>query len=163
METENISVDDFLPAKKTVKPKNIKRRAVSESGDGMEIEEHNGIQGKPKHRRSKAKKKKLNVEPNESKVNMRKVAVPAHRYRYNLSLKLLTYCFSFTYTLMDFFIFKQVVNYILEMLISYSKIFQSVYSTGGLIKIFCSSQTKVYFLFFISGIQVPLESGVCYT
>lgn len=80
METENISVDDFLPAKNPIKLKNVKRRAVSESGDVMDVEEHNGIQGRPKHTRSKAKKLKKNAEPNESKVNMRKVAVPAHRY-----------------------------------------------------------------------------------
>ncbi|KOB69645.1 RNA-binding protein pno1 [Operophtera brumata] len=53
METENINIDEFLPAKRPIKLKNIKRRAVSESGDGMEVEEHNGIQGKPKHSRSK--------------------------------------------------------------------------------------------------------------
>lgn len=79
MESENINVEEFLPAKKTVKLKNIKRRAVSESGDGMEIEEFNGIQGKAKHSRSRPKKKK-NSEPNESKENLRKIAVPAHRY-----------------------------------------------------------------------------------
>lgn len=80
METENISVDDFLPAKNPIKLKNVKRRAVSESGDGMDVEEHNGIQGRPKHTRPKAKKSKKSAEPNESNVNMRKVAVPAHRY-----------------------------------------------------------------------------------
>lgn len=80
METENISVDDFLPAKNTVKLKNVKRRAVSESGDGMEVEQHNGIEGKAKHTRPKAKRSKKNAEPNEAKVNMRKVPVPAHRY-----------------------------------------------------------------------------------
>lgn len=85
METENINVDDFLPAKKTVKLKNIKRRAVSESGDGMEVEEHNGIQGKAKRSRPKAKKAKKNTEPNESKVAMRKIAVPAHRYNLKTS------------------------------------------------------------------------------
>ncbi|XP_041977003.1 RNA-binding protein pno1 [Aricia agestis] len=80
METENISVDEFLPAKNPIKLKNVKRRAVSESGEGMEVEEHNGIQGKPKSSRPRAKKSKKNAEPNETKVNMRKVAVPAHRY-----------------------------------------------------------------------------------
>lgn len=79
METDNINIDEFLPAKRPIKLKNIKRRAVSESGDGMEVEEHNGIQGKPKHSRSKSKKQKKNTEPNESKENMRKVAVPSHR------------------------------------------------------------------------------------
>lgn len=80
METETIQVDDFQAPKKTVKLKNIKRRAVSESGDGMEIEEHNGIQGKAKHSRPRSKRTKKNAEPNESKENMRKIAVPAHRY-----------------------------------------------------------------------------------
>lgn len=80
MEIENINVDDFLPAKKTVKLKNVKRRAVTESGDSMEVEEHNGIQGKAKHTRPKAKRAKKNAEPNESKMAMRKIAVPAHRY-----------------------------------------------------------------------------------
>lgn len=79
MDTGNINIDEFLPAKKTVKLKNMKRRAISESGEGMDVEEHNGIQGKAKHNRSKAKKKR-NTEPNESKENMRKIAVPAHRY-----------------------------------------------------------------------------------
>lgn len=84
METENINVEEFLPAKKTVKLRNVKRRAVSESGDVMEVEEHNGIEGKPKHTRSRPKKMKKSAEPNESKVNMRKVAVPAHRYNLKL-------------------------------------------------------------------------------
>ncbi|KAM3961388.1 RNA-binding protein pno1 [Aphomia sociella] len=78
MEVENVTTDDFLPAKKTVKLKNVKRRAVSESGESMEIEEHNNIQGTANNR-SKTKKKK-NVESNESNVNMRKIPVPAHRY-----------------------------------------------------------------------------------
>lgn len=80
METDNINVDEFLPAKKTVKLKNVKRRAVSESGDGMDVEEHNGIEGKAKHSRPKRKRAKKTAEPNETKVNMRKVPVPAHRY-----------------------------------------------------------------------------------
>lgn len=81
METENINVEEFLPAKNPVKLKNVKRRAVSESGAGMDVEEHKGIEGKPKRARSRSKKAKKNEEePNESKVNMRKIAVPAHRY-----------------------------------------------------------------------------------
>lgn len=80
MEIENISVDEFLPVKKPIKLKNLKRLAVSESGDGMDVEEHNGTQGRPKRTRPKAKRSKKSTEPNESKVNMRKVAVPAHRY-----------------------------------------------------------------------------------
>lgn len=79
METENINVNDFLPAKKPIKLRNTKRRAISESGDVMEVEEHNGIQGTSKHKKPRAKRSKKNAEPNETKVNMRKVAVPAHR------------------------------------------------------------------------------------
>ncbi|CAF4858400.1 unnamed protein product [Pieris macdunnoughi] len=77
MEVENINVDEFLPAKNPIK---LKRCAVSEAGDGMEVEQHNGIEGKSQHRRPRAKRPKKSAEPNESKVNMRKVAVPAHRY-----------------------------------------------------------------------------------
>ncbi|XP_045484153.1 RNA-binding protein pno1 [Pieris rapae] len=77
MEVENIKVDEFLPAKNPIK---LKRSAVSESGDGMEVEQHKGIEGNSQHRRPRAKRPKKNAEPNESKVNMRKVAVPAHRY-----------------------------------------------------------------------------------
>lgn len=92
METDNINVNDFLPAKNPIKLKNVKRRAVSESGDTMEVEEHNGIQGKAKHTRPRAKRSKKNAEPNESKVNMRKIPVPAHRY--NLKIyNLFTYYF----------------------------------------------------------------------
>lgn len=80
METENISVEEFLPAKNPVKLKNVKRRAISESGEVKEVEEHNGIEGKPKRGRPRPKRSKKNIEPNESKVNMRKIAVPAHRY-----------------------------------------------------------------------------------
>lgn len=79
METENINVDEFLPAKNTIKLKNIKRKAVSEL-DGMEVEEQSVTQGKAKRNRSRAKRPKKPSEPNESKVNMRKVPVPAHRY-----------------------------------------------------------------------------------
>lgn len=79
METENINVDEFLPAKNPVKLKNVKRRAVSESGETMEVEEHNGIQGRAQRSRPRNKRSKKAAEPNESKVNMRKIAVPAHR------------------------------------------------------------------------------------
>lgn len=80
METVNISVEEFLPAKNPIKLKNVKRKAVSESGDAMVVEEHNGVQGTSKHRRPKAKRSRKEIEPNESKVNVRKLAVPAHRY-----------------------------------------------------------------------------------
>lgn len=79
MAGENINVDEFLPAKNPIKFKNLKRCGVTESGDSMDVEQLNGIEGNSKHRRPKAKRPKK-TEPNESKVNMRKVAVPAHRY-----------------------------------------------------------------------------------
>ncbi|CAH2097552.1 unnamed protein product [Euphydryas editha] len=80
METENINVDEFLPAKNPIKIKNVKKKEVSETGDGMDVEEQIPSEKKPKAKRSKLKKIKKSAEPNESKVNMRKVAVPAHRY-----------------------------------------------------------------------------------
>ncbi|CAG9570930.1 unnamed protein product [Danaus chrysippus] len=76
MEVENINVEEFLPAKNPIKLKNVKRKTVSESGEGMDVEV--ATQSKPKRKKGK-KLKKIN-EPNESKVNMRKIAVPAHRY-----------------------------------------------------------------------------------
>ncbi|VVD02421.1 unnamed protein product [Leptidea sinapis] len=79
MEVENISVEEFLPAKNPVKIKNLKRPATTETKDGMEVEESNTPEAKTKRSRTKKRSKK-NVEPNESKVNMRKVPVPAHRY-----------------------------------------------------------------------------------
>lgn len=85
METENINVDEFLPAKNPVKIKNVKQNA--ESGETMEVEEQTAGQKKSKRKRSKLKKVKRSTEPNESKVNMRKVAVPAHRY--NLEMKII--------------------------------------------------------------------------
>lgn len=79
MEVENINVDEFLPAKNPVKLKNVQKNVAPESGEGMDVEQQNNEKKKSK-RRSKLKKIKKNTEPNESKVNMRKVAVPAHRY-----------------------------------------------------------------------------------
>lgn len=78
METENINVDEFLPAKNPVKIKNVKQNI--ESGETMEVDEQTAGRKKSKRKRSKLKKVKKSTEPNESKVNMRKVAVPAHRY-----------------------------------------------------------------------------------
>ncbi|XP_050355989.1 RNA-binding protein pno1 [Nymphalis io] len=78
METENINVDEFLPAKNPIKLGNVKKGVAKESCEGMEVEEKNV--SKKKTKKLKLKKVKKNVEPNESKINMRKVAVPAHRY-----------------------------------------------------------------------------------
>nr|XP_026483268.1 RNA-binding protein pno1 [Vanessa tameamea] len=78
METENINVDEFLPAKNPIKLSNVKKGVATESGEGMEVEEQKVI--KKKSKKFKLKKVKKNAEPNESKINMRKVAVPAHRY-----------------------------------------------------------------------------------
>ncbi|KAG6460634.1 hypothetical protein O3G_MSEX012106 [Manduca sexta] len=80
METENIQVDEFLPAKNPVKLKNIKRKAEPHSGNGMEVDDGNKQKEKVKSRRLRAKRPKKGLEPNESKENMRKVPVPAHRY-----------------------------------------------------------------------------------
>ncbi|OWR48188.1 RNA-binding protein pno1 [Danaus plexippus plexippus] len=77
MEVENINVEEFLPAKNPIKLKNVKRKAVSESGEGMDVEQ---VPSQSKPKRRKGKKLKKSNEPNESKVNMRKIAVPAHRY-----------------------------------------------------------------------------------
>lgn len=87
METENINVDEFLPAKNPVKLKNVKQNA--EPGEIMEVEEQTTGQKKSKSKRSKLNKVKKNAEPNESKVNMRKVAVPAHRY--NLKMEIIIF------------------------------------------------------------------------
>lgn len=83
MEVENINVEEFLPAKNPIKLKNVKRKAVSESGEGMDVEQ---IPSQSKPKRRKGKKLKKSNEPNESKVNMRKIAVPAHRYNLKIFL-----------------------------------------------------------------------------
>lgn len=71
----NINVDDFTPAKK-----GSKRRLKSTSDpNAMDLETHNGIQGKTKNRPTKAKRIKTRSE-SETKVEMRKIPVPAHRY-----------------------------------------------------------------------------------
>lgn len=76
MEVENINTNDFLPAKNPLKLTG-KRRAVSESGDVMHVEEHNGIQGTSKTSRSRSKKSRKDINSNKE---MRKISVPAHRY-----------------------------------------------------------------------------------
>jgi len=83
METDkvDINVDDFLPDKNPVRLPKGKRRAVSESGDAMVVEEHNGIEGKPKNTRRKNKMaRKGAAGDDEASKDMRKIAVPAHRY-----------------------------------------------------------------------------------
>lgn len=76
----DINVDDFLPAKNPVRLAKGKRRAVSESGDAMAVEEHNGIEGKPKNTRRKTKMaRKGAAGDDEASKDMRKIAVPAHR------------------------------------------------------------------------------------
>lgn len=69
----NINVEDFAPSKS-----GTKRRTVS-TGEAMEVETHNGIQGKAKKGPSKAKRNRMQSQ-SESKVEMRKIPVPAHRY-----------------------------------------------------------------------------------
>lgn len=70
----NTATEEFAPAKKATK------RRVNSVGDGsMDLEMHNGIQGRSKNKPSKAKRQKNKCD-SETKVEMRKIAVPAHRY-----------------------------------------------------------------------------------
>lgn len=70
----NIDVEKFVPPKRA-----SKRRINSTNENAMDVEMHNGIQGKTKNKATKPKRKKI-LTPSESKVEMRKVPVPAHRY-----------------------------------------------------------------------------------
>lgn len=79
MASVDLNLKEFQPPKNPINLKKLKRRAVSENGDGMEVEEHNGIQGKPIHSKPRRKRSKKAAEPNESKENLRKIVVPAHR------------------------------------------------------------------------------------
>lgn len=70
----NIDAENFVP------PKRAAKRRINSTGDGsMEVEIHNGIQGKVRSKATKPKRKKI-LTPSESKVEMRKIPVPAHRY-----------------------------------------------------------------------------------
>nr|CAH7737183.1 unnamed protein product [Callosobruchus chinensis] len=72
MDNINIDTDNFEP-QKTVK------RAAPVEDNVMEVEEHNGIQGKSKGRPPKSKRQKTKSF-SESKDDIRKISVPAHRY-----------------------------------------------------------------------------------
>lgn len=75
MEIENIDInaDEFLPAKDVRKTK-AKKRAMSEGGDSMQIDEATGIEGSTKRNFSSAKKSK------KSNADCRKIPVPPHRF-----------------------------------------------------------------------------------
>lgn len=68
----NIDTDKFEPKKAK------KRRATSIGDVSMEVEAHNGIEGRVKIKSQP--KRSRTKSASESKVDMRKVAVPAHRY-----------------------------------------------------------------------------------
>ncbi|RZC36550.1 hypothetical protein BDFB_007413, partial [Asbolus verrucosus] len=69
----NIDTNNFEPKK----PSN-KRRKNSVGDNGMEVEVHNGIEGKVRNRPNP---KRIRTKSySESKDNMRKIPVPAHRY-----------------------------------------------------------------------------------
>ncbi|XP_076268907.1 RNA-binding protein pno1 [Rhynchophorus ferrugineus] len=72
MEDVNIDTNNFEPIKAP------KRRKES-VGDAMEVDSHNGIEGRSKTRPPRAKRYKTKSF-SESKDDMRKVSVPAHRY-----------------------------------------------------------------------------------
>lgn len=72
MEDVNIDTNSFEPIKAS------KRRKES-TGDAMEVDTHNGIEGKSKTRPPKAKRHKIKSF-SETKDDMRKIPVPAHRY-----------------------------------------------------------------------------------
>lgn len=69
----NIDANKFEP-KKTKK-----RRAISSGDTAMQVDAHNGIEGRSKNRSTHPKRRRTQ-SPSESKENMRKIPVPAHRY-----------------------------------------------------------------------------------
>lgn len=68
----NIDTEIFEPAK-------AKKRTISTGDNVMEVEEHNGIEGKPKNRQPKKKRARTETF-SETKNDMRKIQVPSHRY-----------------------------------------------------------------------------------
>ncbi|KAB0800066.1 hypothetical protein PPYR_07946 [Photinus pyralis] len=70
----NIDADNFEPAKKGAK------RRVNSVGDGsMEVDSHNGIEGRSRNKPPRAKRSKT-TSFSETKENVRKIPVPSHRY-----------------------------------------------------------------------------------
>lgn len=67
----NIDTNNF-------EPKTAKRRNDS-AGDSMEVDTHNGIEGRSKQRPPKSKRAKTKSF-SETKDDMRKIPVPSHRY-----------------------------------------------------------------------------------
>ncbi|KAJ8935132.1 hypothetical protein NQ318_015787 [Aromia moschata] len=68
----NIDTDNF-------EPKKSKKRTLSSGANSMEVDVHNGIEGKSKNRPPNSKRVKTKSF-SESKDDMRKIPVPAHRY-----------------------------------------------------------------------------------
>lgn len=67
----NIDSESFVPKK-------TKKRRANSTGDvPMDVEMHNGIEGRSKNKFPKPKRMKNSSEGNRE---MRKIAVPAHRY-----------------------------------------------------------------------------------
>jgi len=72
----NIDTDSFEPAKKTAK-----RRALSVGDGSMEVDTHNGIEGRRRSRSRPPKAKRARTKSfSETKEDVRKIPVPAHRY-----------------------------------------------------------------------------------
>lgn len=69
----NIDITKFVPTKKPTK------RRINSTDGSMEVDTHNGIQGKAKNRPPKSKRHRIQT-PSETVVDMRKVQVPPHRY-----------------------------------------------------------------------------------
>lgn len=70
----NLDVDKF-------EPKKGKKRRINSTGDGsMEVETHNGIEGRSRNKPRKTKRMKLRKSESDGDQEMRKVSVPAHRY-----------------------------------------------------------------------------------
>lgn len=69
----NLDVEKF-------EPKKGKKRRINSTGDGqMEVENHNGIEGRARNKAKRAKRRKLKGECDGDQ-EIRKVPVPAHRY-----------------------------------------------------------------------------------
>ncbi|CAG9764056.1 unnamed protein product [Ceutorhynchus assimilis] len=68
----NIDTDNF-------EPKSSQKRRNISTGDSMEVDTHNGIEGRSKNRPAKSKRPKTQSF-SETKDDMRKIPVPSHRY-----------------------------------------------------------------------------------
>lgn len=68
----NIDTENFEPKKAT-------KRAISNDGNEMEVDSHNGIAGKSKNNPPRKKRTRTQTFT-ESKDDMRKISVPSHRF-----------------------------------------------------------------------------------